>query len=107
MLQRPTARLPMRILFDHGAPEPLIAFLKDHTVSTAKQMGWDTLSNGELLNASENAEFAVLLTTDKNMAAQQNMKDRTIAIVVLGNSQWPIVQRYVRKIADSGKRAGP
>lgn len=89
----------MRILFDHGTPEPLISFLKDHTISTAKQMGWDTLSNGQLLKAAEEAKFAVLLTTDKNMTAQQNMKDRAIAIVVLGNSQWRLVRRHVRKIA--------
>jgi hypothetical protein len=35
------------------------------------------------------------------MAAQQNLKGRAIAIVVLGNSQWRIVQRYVRRIAAS------
>jgi hypothetical protein len=35
------------------------------------------------------------------MASQQNLKTRTIGIVVLGNSQWRIVQRYVRKIAAS------
>ena len=99
MRQRQTVHLRMRILFDHGTPEPLIPFLKDHTVLTAKQMGWDTLSNGQLLNAAEEGKFTVLLTTDKNMAAQQNMKDRAIAIAVLGNSQWKLVQRHVRKIA--------
>ncbi len=62
-------------------------------------MGWDTLANGQLLKAAEEAAFTVLLTTDKNMTAQQNMKDRTIAVVVLGNSQWRLVQRHVRKIA--------
>jgi hypothetical protein len=41
----------------------------------------------------------VLLTTDKNMVAQQNLRGRKIAIVVLGNSQWRIVQRYLRRIA--------
>jgi hypothetical protein len=32
---------------------------------------------------------------------------RTIAIVVLGNSQWRIVQRYVRRIAASVNAATP
>jgi hypothetical protein len=35
------------------------------------------------------------------------LKSRTIAIVVLGNSQWRIVQRYVRKIAASVNAATP
>lgn len=40
----------------------------------------------------------MLLTTDKNMRSQQNLKGRAIAIVVLGNSQWRVVQRYVRRV---------
>ena len=60
-----------------------------------------------MLRAAEVAGFEVLLTTDKNMAAQQNLKGRTIAIVVLGNSQWRIVQRYVRRIAASVNAATP
>ncbi|SRR5258708_3178661 len=97
----------MRILFDHGTPAPLIPFLAGHTVTKAKDAGWDRLVNGELLKAAEEAGFEVLLTTDKNMAAQQNLKSRTIAIVVLGNSQWRIVQRYVRRIAATVNAATP
>jgi hypothetical protein len=41
------------------------------------------------------------------MAAQQNLKGRGIAIVVLGSSQWRIVQRYVRRIAASVNAATP
>jgi hypothetical protein len=97
----------MRILFDHGTPAPLIPFLEGHTVTKAKDAGWDTLVNGELLKAAEMAGFDLLLTTDKNMAAQQNLQGRNIAIVVLGNSQWRIVQRYVRRIAASVNAATP
>jgi hypothetical protein len=86
----------MRILFDHGAPAPLIPFLVGHAVTKTKEAGWDRLANGELLTAAEQAGFEVLLTTDKNMVDQQNFRGRTIAIAVLGNSQWRIVQRYVR-----------
>jgi uncharacterized protein DUF5615 len=97
----------MRILFDQGTPAPLIPFLEGHTVAQAKDLGWDKLVNGELLKAAEESGFEVLLTTDKNMAAQQNLKSRTIAIVVLGNSQWRIVQRHVRKIAVAINAATP
>jgi len=76
----------MRVLFDQGAPAPLIPFLEDHIVSQAKDLGWDKLVNGDLLKAAEEAGFEVLLTTDKNMAAQQALKSRPIAIVVLGNT---------------------
>ncbi len=89
----------MRILFDQGTPAPLIPFLEGHTVTQAKEVGWDKLVNGELLKAAEEAGFAALLTTDKSIAAQQNLRVRSIAIIVLGNSQWRIVQRHVRRIA--------
>jgi hypothetical protein len=97
----------MRILFDHGTPGPLIPFLEGHAVTKAKDLGWERLVNGELLKAAEQGGFEVLLTTDKNMVSQQNLKSRTIAIVVLGNSQWRIVQRYVRRIAASVNAATP
>src|ERR1700733_15521647 len=97
----------MLVLFDHGTPAPLIPFLEGHTVTKAKDAGWDRLVNGELLKVAEESGFEVLLTTDKNMASQQNLKGRTIAVVVLGNSQWRIVQRYVRKIAASVNAAAP
>jgi hypothetical protein len=97
----------MRILFDHGTPAPLIPFLTGHTVTKAKDAGWDRLINGALLRAAEEAGFEVLLTTDKNIVTQQNSKSRVIAIVVLGNSQWRIVQRHVRKIASGVNAATP
>jgi len=97
----------MRTLFDHGAPAPLIAFLTGHTVTKAKDAGWDRLVNGELLKAAEEAGFEVLITTDKNIVTQQNLKGRAIAIVVLGNSQWRIVQRHIRRIAAAVNAAQP
>jgi predicted nuclease of predicted toxin-antitoxin system len=63
----------MRVLFDHGTPAPLQAFLTGHTVRAAKAQGWDTFKNGDLLAAAETAGFDVLVTTDKNMRHQQNM----------------------------------
>jgi hypothetical protein len=47
----------MRILFDHGTPAPLIPFLAGHTVTKAKDAGWDRLYYGELLKAAEEAGF--------------------------------------------------
>ena len=89
----------MRILFDHGTPAPLTPFLTGHTITKAKDAGWDQLPNGKLLDAAEEAGFDVLITTDKNLATQQNLERRAIAVVVLGNSRWRVVQRYVHEIA--------
>jgi len=43
--------------------------------------GWDRLSNGALLKAAEEAGFDLLLSTDKNIQYQQNLKGRRIAVV--------------------------
>ena len=57
----------MLILFDHGTPKGLVRALDGHTVHTAQSRGWDTLSNGALLNAAEEAGFELLLTTDRRI----------------------------------------
>jgi hypothetical protein len=66
----------MRILFDHGTPAPLIAFLEGHAVTKAKDAGWDRFVNGELLDAAEATGFELLVTPDKNMRYQQNLLGR-------------------------------
>jgi hypothetical protein len=57
----------MLILFDHATPKGIARVLVGHTVTKAKDCGWDTLSNGDLLDAAETAGFDVFVTADKNM----------------------------------------
>ncbi len=59
------------------------------------------ISDGELLTRAEAASFEVLLTTDKRIRYQQNLKDRKIAIVVLGNSAWRIVMDHLARIVEA------
>jgi hypothetical protein len=97
----------MFVLFDQSTPVPIRPFLKEHEVQTAAQRGWDKLKNGELLKAAEDAGFDVLVTPDKNIRHQQNLKMRTIAIVVLGNAQWPVLRRYVERVVTAVNAAKP
>ncbi|MGO9262678.1 MAG: hypothetical protein ACLQU1_41325 [Bryobacteraceae bacterium] len=97
----------MLVLFDHGTPRSIARFLVGHTVTKAKDRGWDKLSNGRLLQAAEEAEIDVLLTTDKNIRYQQNLKGREIAIVVLGNPQRPAVHRYMDRVVAAVNAATP
>ena len=69
----------MLILFDHSTSAPLAPYLKGHTVTKAKDRGWDRLSNGDLLAEAEKAGFDLLLTADNNMRYEQNLTGRTIA----------------------------
>src|SRR5713226_5544178 len=74
------------------------ALLAELGRAISQEFEWDTLSNGELLRAAEEAAFEIFLTTDKNIRYQQRLGDRIIAIVVLGNSRRPVVQLYVDRI---------
>jgi hypothetical protein len=97
----------MLILFDHGTPAPLLSFLIGHTVTKTKDLGWDRLSNGELLKAAEEAGYQILVTTDKNIRYQQNLIGRRIALVVLGNPRWPVVRQYVQRVVSAVSAASP
>ncbi len=98
----------MLILFDHGAPYGLARQLPEHVVRTAREMGWDQLSNGNLLRAAEDAAFDLLLTTDRRIQYQQNLTGRKIAVVVLtGTTKWSRVQRNTQRIAATVNAAIP
>jgi hypothetical protein len=76
-----------RILFDQNVPVGVRQFLPGHDVRTAYQMGWADLSNGELLVAMEAAGFDVLISCDRNLAHQQNLAGRRVAILVLDTNR--------------------
>ena len=90
----------MKILFDHGTPAPLRHSLSGHEISTAYEMGWAQLSNGDLLAAAEKS-FGVFITTDQNLRYQQNPAGRRLAILVLPTTSWPEIQKHTDKVASS------
>src|SRR3974390_1421245 len=97
----------MLFLFDQGTPVPIRPFLKQHTVQTTAERGWDTLESGEFLKAAEAAGFDVLVTPDKNIRYQQNLTVRTIALIVLGNPRWPVLRMYVERVVTAVTAATP
>ena len=98
----------MPIPFDHGTPKGLIRALPEHTVDTVQAKGWDRLSNGALLKATENADYDVLLTTDRRIRYQQNLSARRIALVVLtGSTKWSRVRQHTDEIAATVATAIP
>ena len=88
----------MRILFDQGTPAPLRHALAGQTISTAYEMGWAKLENGDLLSAAE-ASFDAFITTDQNLRYQQNLAGRRLAILVLPTTSWPMIQLHLPKVA--------
>ncbi len=91
----------MRVLFDQGTPVPLRHALLGHSVSTAYELGWATLKNGELLRSAEEKGFEVLVTTDTNLKYQQNLAARQIAVVVLTTTSWPRIRSDVESVSSA------
>jgi hypothetical protein len=89
----------VRVLLDHNVPRKLAAFLLDHDVATALDMGWSALENGELLRIAEAAGFTVFVTADQNMSYQQNFADRSLGLVVLSTNNWNVLKQHPAPVA--------
>ncbi len=73
----------MKVLFDQNVPRNLADYLTAHEVTRSIELGWDTLKNGELPEVAQEVGFEVLVTCDRNLGYQQNLRNRKLAIVVL------------------------
>lgn len=82
----------LRLLLDENLPVALKPLLLGHDVKTVRDMGWIGIVNGTLLRLAEDAGFQAMVTADKNMAYQNAMAGRRIALVVLSSSQWQTVR---------------
>jgi hypothetical protein len=91
----------MRVPFDNGVPRGVAAALTGHVVEEARDRGWDSLKNGELLDAAEVAGFDVLVTTDRNIRHQQNLTKRKLAVVVLTKASWPLIKGQLAEIGSA------
>lgn len=89
----------MRILLDESMPTPIRSLLAGHVVQTVVECGWEGISNGKLL-AMAAASFDVMLTADRNIKYQQNLKKLPIAVIVLATSDGllPSFQQLVPKL---------
>jgi len=72
----------MRVFLDECVDWRLSRELVGHQVKTARDMGWTSIRNGELLALASN-EFDVFVTVDRNLSFQQNLEIVTIAVIVL------------------------
>ena len=73
----------MRLLLDENLPKRLKQDFPGHDVVTVRDMHWNGISNGKLLELMLAQGFDVLLTFDKNLQHQQNFTKYTLAVFVL------------------------
>ena len=91
----------MRVLLDECVPKALRGLLAGFDCHTAQQMGWDAVKNGPLLSLAENADFAVFVTSDKNLRYQQNLAARRIGIIELPTNRLSVVRKLGPQVVEA------
>jgi hypothetical protein len=88
----------VRVFFDQNVPRGLARHLNGHQVTRAAELDWQELKNGELLAQVELHGFGVFVSCDRNLAYQQRLEGRKIAIVALSTNNWPLVKEHIRSV---------
>lgn len=73
----------MRVLIDECLNWRLGRALTGHHTISVQRMGWSGVQNGNLIRLAEENRFDVFLTGDRNLAYQQDIDSRSLAIIVL------------------------
>jgi hypothetical protein len=96
-----------QVLLDQNVPIGVRRILRAHDVHTVYQMGWAGLSNGDLLDRATNAGIEVFVTCDQNIAFQQSLSGRQIAVVVLATNRWSVIQAHPGTVENAVANAKP
>ena len=93
----------MKIIIDECVPHIVKKRLPEREIKTVQEMNWAGVKNGELLKLVE-AQFNVFITSDKNLRYQQNLKNRSLAILLLPSNQVPVIENMLARIDEELER---
>ncbi len=98
----------MKVVVDEGVPRQLVGALRNAGLDAHRfRQDWRQISNGALIAAIEADGYEVLLTNDKNIANQQSLNGREIAVVALPLNRRAAIMARVADIVDTIRRAKP
>jgi len=87
----------LKILLDEGVPKIIQKRLSKLSISNVEDMGWRGIKNGAPLDLMT-GQFQILVTTDKNLPAQQNLRKRQISVIILSTNDVPSVIELLPQI---------
>jgi len=96
----------LKILLDEGVPEIIQKRLDRFSIFSVKEMGWRGVKNGVLLDLMA-GQFQILITTDKTLPSQQNLKKRQISVVILPTNDIPSVIELLPQIEEAIATVSP
>jgi hypothetical protein len=99
----------LKVLLDHNVDRRLGRHLTGHEIKTARQMGWEELTNGQLMAAARDAAFQALVTIDKNIRHEQNLDRLPLPVVVLDSlsNALPSLLPFIPHLLDLFRNALP
>lgn len=98
----------MKVVVDEGVPRQLVGALLNAGFDAHQfKSAWKGIANGKLIAAAEDQGFDILLTNDKNIASQQSLKGRTIAVVALPTNRRATIISRLADIIDTLERVTP
>jgi len=97
-----------RVLFDEDVPRQLRRDLQEFAIRTVQEEGWSSVKNGELLRLSSPL-FDVLVTADKRLRHQQNIRKYDIGVVVIAtrDTRLPRLQQILEELRTAIRDAAP
>ena len=88
----------MKVLLDENLSRRLRRLLVNHEATTVAYQGWRGVVNGSLLNLAEQHGFEVFLTADQSVPPQQNMRNRTLGVIVLSVNKFSVHRARIASI---------
>jgi hypothetical protein len=90
----------MKVLLDECCPRPLKNALSGGDIFTVEIAGLKGIKNGDLISAAD-GKFDVLITADKNLRYQQQLKNRKLAIIELPFNSWKRLRTMIAPIQNA------
>jgi hypothetical protein len=88
----------LKILLDEGAPKVIQRRLAKLPIFNVEEMGWRGIKDGALRDLMAAGQFQVLITTDKNLPLQQDLKKRLVSVIVIPANDVPTVVELLPEI---------
>jgi len=89
----------MKVLLDECVTHYLKRDFAGHDVFTVEEAGFKGLKNGRLLQAAS-GKYDVLITVDRNLQYQQNLKNIGVAVIILKaqRSTYPMLKPLMPQV---------
>lgn len=89
----------MKVLLDECVTHYLKRDFAGHDVFTVEEAGFKGLKNGQLLQAAS-GKYDVLITVDRNLQYQQNLKNIGVAVIILKaqRSTYPMLKPLMPQV---------